>query len=64
MGHFPAELPSNQSQPVRVFLLDTPVADVVNAVLNPSPKGDATLRDVDSAHDVRERLQQVREIIG
>jgi hypothetical protein len=64
MGHFPAELPGNQSQPVRVFLLDTPVADVVNAVLSPSLKGDATLRDVGSADHVREQLRQIREIIG
>lgn len=64
MGHFPAELPGNQSQLVRVFLLDTPVGDVITAVLSPSPKGDATLRDVGSVDEARKQLHQIRVIIG
>ncbi|MEU8906412.1 hypothetical protein [Streptomyces mirabilis] len=62
MGHIPAELPGNQDSPVRIYFLGTPIADTVNAILSPSPKGDAILRDMGDS-EAREQLRQIREIV-
>ncbi len=43
LGHLPQELPPNQEDPVRLYLLDSPIADVIKAVLIPSDRGDETL---------------------
>ncbi|WSB85707.1 hypothetical protein OHA60_19065 [Streptomyces cellulosae] len=63
MGHLPKELPTNQDSPVRVYLLGTPIAEVVDAVHHPSLKGDETLRGVGGS-EARAQLQKIREIIG
>src|SRR3954454_5683188 len=44
LGHFPEELPSYQEQYVRIFQLGTPLADLVHAVLDPTPSRDEILR--------------------
>lgn len=62
MGHIPKELPGNQDSPVRLYLLGTPIADTVDAVHNPSPKGDAILRDVGNV-EARDQLRQIRAIV-
>ena len=60
MGHIPALLPGNQNSPVR---LGTPIADTVEAVLDPSLKGDEILRRVGDAEAREDRLRQIREIV-
>jgi hypothetical protein len=62
MGHIPGELPSNQYDEVRLYLLGSPIADIVKAVLSPSSKGDEALRGMGS-FEAQERLRQVREIV-
>lgn len=62
LGHFPLELPANQYDEVRLYLLGSPIADIVKAVLSPSMKGDESLRTVASS-EAQEQLRQVREIV-
>ncbi|AWG97387.1 hypothetical protein D092_18055 [Rhodococcus ruber Chol-4] len=62
IGHLPPELPANQVDEVRLYLLGTPIADVVSAVLAPDERGDAILKAIGSA-DAQEKLLQIREII-
>ncbi|ONM49554.1 hypothetical protein [Nocardia donostiensis] len=62
IGHLPPDLPPNQDDEVRLYLLGTPIADVVSAVLSPSERGDATLRSVASS-DAQEKLVQIRDIV-
>ncbi|MFD0072969.1 hypothetical protein ACFVIY_11070 [Streptomyces sp. NPDC127166] len=64
MGHFPAELPGNQDHEVRVYLRDSPVADLVDAVFRPSSKGDEALRRVSSSTVAEDQLRRIREILG
>lgn len=42
-GHYPQELPDRYWYPVRLYRLGTPIADLIDAVLNPNA--------ADSAHD-------------
>jgi hypothetical protein len=62
MGHFPGELPANQYDDVRLYLLGSPIADIVKAVLSPSIKGDEALRTVANS-EAQEQLRQIREIV-
>ena len=62
MGHLPSELPSYQEEPVRLYLLGSPIADVVSAVMRPSDSGDETLRAL-SDSQAQELLRQVRELV-
>ena len=62
LGHLPRELPPNQEDPVRLYLLGSPVADVIKAVLTPSDEGDDTLRSV-STSEAQEQLHQIRQIV-
>ncbi|MGW2518072.1 hypothetical protein ACWC09_13840 [Streptomyces sp. NPDC001617] len=62
MGHIPRELPANQDSPVRVYLQGTPIADTVDAVHNPSLKGDAVLRGAGDS-EARAQLRQIRDIV-
>jgi hypothetical protein len=43
LSHVPEELPNEQSQPVRLYLQATPVADLINAALTPGPAQDKKL---------------------
>jgi hypothetical protein len=63
MGHIPAKLPSSQNSPARLYLLGTPIADAVNAVLDPTPQGDAILRGVGDSEARQDQLRQIREIV-
>lgn len=62
IAHIPRILPANQVEPVRLYLLGTPVADVVSAVLDPSDRGDQTLRDIGTS-EAQEKLRLVRELV-
>jgi len=39
LGHLPQELPSTQEDPVRLYLLGSPVADVIKAVFDSERQG-------------------------
>jgi hypothetical protein len=62
MGHIPGDLPSNQYDEVRLYLLGGPIADIVKAVLSPSAKGDEALRAVGGS-EAQEQLRMIREIV-
>lgn len=62
LGHLPRELPPNQEDSVRLYLLGSPIADVVKAVITPSERGDETLRSI-SASEAQEQLRRIREIV-
>lgn len=62
MGHLPEELPAYQEFNVRVYRLGTPLADVVNAVLNPSSSGDQILRQVGTSES-QDVIKQIRQLV-
>ena len=62
LGHLPQELPPNQEDTVRLYLLGSPVADLVKAVLAPSDRGDETLRTIGNS-EAEEQLRQIRQIV-
>jgi hypothetical protein len=62
LHHLPAELPSSQSELVRLYSAGKPIGKVVEAVLNRTEQGDQLLRDVVNA-DALETLQRVRELV-
>lgn len=62
LGHLPHELPPNQEDAVRLYLLGSPIADVIKAVLAPSDKGDETLRSIGNS-EAQEQLRQIRHIV-
>lgn len=62
LGHLPRELPPNQEDVVRLYLLGSPVADLIKAVLAPSDRGDETLRTIGNS-EAEEQLRQIRQIV-
>lgn len=63
IGHLPAdELPRYQEEEVRLYLLDSTIGRVINAVLDPSLAGDRLLRQLDNTK-ARETLHQIRSLI-
>ena len=59
---YPAELPANQWETVRIYKAGTPVADLISAVTNPSEETDAVLREYVEG-DQQEILNKVRELV-
>lgn len=62
LGHFPRELPSHGSDEVRVYRLGTPVAELVDAVLEPSDRGDERLREA-ANHDTAAIIETIKELV-
>lgn len=62
LGHIPEDLPSEQWQEIRIFLADSPLASVVDAVVNPSAAGDEVLRLVADERGTVGRLNQVADL--
>lgn len=62
LGHLPPELPAYQDQSVRLYLLGSPVDDVVRAVLRPCDQGDRILRDL-ATSEAQEKLRMVRDLV-
>ena len=62
LGHFPEELPQYYWEPVRVYKLGSAVAQLIEAVLKPSPEHDEELRDA-AGGDAEAVLQKVRELV-
>jgi len=61
LGYFP-DLGDYQHQTTRIYQLGTPVADLVSAVLNPTPTNDAKLRKAAGGDD-DEILAKVRALV-
>ncbi|MFJ2189008.1 hypothetical protein ACIOJE_13805 [Kitasatospora sp. NPDC087861] len=62
MGHIPSQLPSYQEEPVRLYLLGSPIADIVQAVLQPSDRGDEALRALGN-EESQEIIRQIRQLV-
>src|SRR5436309_13278625 len=58
LGHYPQELPDWQDNPVRVYKLGSPIADLIDAVLEPSVGHDDELRQAvrGDAADIVQRI--------
>ena len=65
LGSLPPEtaLPISQNEEVRIYRQGSPVADLVQAVMYPSGKGDQLLRQL-SMDDREEILDQIRMLVG
>lgn len=62
LGHYPAVLPDSQYAHVRIYKLGSPVADLIDAVLNPGPDGDEHIREL-AGGNANDLLAQVRELV-
>lgn len=62
LGHYPLELPDRQWVPVRLFKLGSPIADLVDAALNPSEQHDEELRKAVSGGD-SETIKQIKALL-
>ena len=62
LGFVGKELPGYQDQSVRIYRLGTPVADLINAVMNPGVEHDIVIRG--SAHnEAQETLNRIKEAL-
>lgn len=68
LGHFPLEaddgepMPYRQSAPVRIYKLGSPVADLIDAVLDPGDEHDEELREAATASS-SEIIDRIRELV-
>jgi hypothetical protein len=62
LGHYPVELPDRQWVPVRLYKLGSPIADLVDAVLNPSEEHDDELRQKVSGGD-SETIKRIKALL-
>lgn len=65
IGHLPPALPGNQDAEVRLYLKNTPVGELITAVLEPTRRGDELLVGAVSGRgDDAEKLRMIAEIVG
>lgn len=62
LAHIPPELPTSQHEMIRIYKRGTPLARIVEAVLQPSEQGDERLREA-ANEETAEKLQRVRELV-
>ena len=62
LGHHPDPLPQSQREWVLIYRLGTPVAELINAVLNPGRGNDEQIRMAIS-QEAEEALRKIREIV-
>ena len=62
LGHYPDPLPEYQEQVARIYKLGSPVADIIDAVLEPTPSHDEELRQAVSG-DAQEKINRIRELV-
>ena len=62
LGHFPLELPDRQWVPVRLFKLGSPIADLIDAALNPSDEHDEELRKAVTGGDT-ETIKRIKALL-
>lgn len=62
LGHLPAELPAYQELPVRLYVKNSAIAQVVSAVLHPSAHGDQVLREAGTSES-DEIVRKIRELV-
>ncbi len=62
LGHYPRELPNNQNIMIRLYRFGNPVAEIIEAALDPSEESDELLRRRSEGTEA-ELLKQVRELV-
>ena len=62
LDHYPKELPSWQDGLVRIYRQGSPIADLIEAVLDPSDEHDEELRNAVGG-DAQEVLDAIRELV-
>jgi len=62
LGHYPKELPDWQDDLVRIYKLGSPIADLIDAVLEPGAAHDEELRQAVRG-DAAEILQRIRDLV-
>lgn len=62
IGHYPSELPESHADAVRLYRLGSPVADLIDAVTQPSVQHDEELRVAAGGEDAK-TLLRVRELV-
>ena len=62
LGHYPVDLPDRQWVSVRLYKLGSPIADLVDAVLNPSDEHDVELRNAVSGGD-SETIKRIKALL-
>ncbi len=62
LGHYPRQLPDDQTEHVRVYKLGSPAANLIGAVLNPSQDNDDVIRSAVEGGDT-ELVEQIRELV-
>ncbi len=62
LAHYPQDLPTYQHQLVRIYKLGSPVADIIDAVLQVGDNNDELLRQA-AASDETMLLRQIRELV-
>jgi len=62
LSHFPIELPGSQADVVRLYMQGSPVANLIDAVLNPSPAHDEEIREAVQGNN-SDTLDKIRELV-
>jgi hypothetical protein len=62
LGHFPRALPDRQWALVRIYKMGSPIADLIDAVLEPSPAHDSELKQA-MGGGAAAILAQVKELV-
>jgi hypothetical protein len=62
LGHYPQDLPDRRREPVRIYKLGTPAADLIEAVLSPSEESDEAIRERSSG-EATKVLGDIRELV-
>jgi len=67
LGHVPQELPSYQSEQVRVYKKGTPIGDLIDTVLNTGEKNDSKIKGqfaANKAVDHAAIVQKIKELVA
>jgi hypothetical protein len=62
IAHFPADVPDWQERPLRLYRMGTPIADLIDAVIEPSPIHDDELKSAVSGGDA-DVVNQIRALV-
>lgn len=62
IAHYPVSVPDYQDRPLRLYRMGTPMAELIDAVLNPNPTHDEEIKQAVSG-TANEVLAQVRDLV-
>lgn len=62
LAHWPGQLPQYQEKLVRLYVLDSEVGEIIQAIRRPGPSGDKLIRQVITSAKTG-ILQKVRELV-